>query len=313
MHCLPRAALASLLALAAATTASALETVRFAQFKVTTLVPFAYGLEKGYFKDEGIDLQMINVQGGPAAGAAIASGSADIGYSAPPPIVNARIAGQPFRFFMGLEYEKFPDRLWGNMLASGKSGVKSFKDMGGKTMVVGPPGGLCEVGARDWLMKAGVPVESVKFLNNPFPQMQALLETGTADAACVAEPFATAIRTSKIEPNELGLGYLAEVPARYRIEGVFANESWIAANPKVIEGLKRAYVRANKDLVNDPALAKDILRKDYKLPPNVIEKIVARPIDSVEAPASEFQPMLDAMTRTGVLKAPVKADDLVAK
>ena len=305
------AIIALTLAASAPRAGHAQEVVRFAQFKVVTLLPFAYGVEKGYFKDEGIDLQLINVPGGPAAGAAVASGSADIAYAAPPPLINARVEKQPFRFFMGLEYEQYPDRLWGVMLASARSGVKSFKDMAGKTMVVGPPGGLCELAARDWLMKAGVPADQVKFLNNPFPQMQALLEVGTADAACVAEPFVTSIRNSKVQPVELGQGYLDHETRKYRIEGVFASEAWIAAHGKAIAGLKRAYVKAADELKGNLALVKDILTRDYRLPSNVVDKVASSFIVAPDAPASEFQPILDAMVRTGMLKADIKATDLV--
>ena len=291
--------------------ARAQEVVRFAQFKVVTLLPFAYGVEKGYFKDEGIDLQLINVPGGPAAGAAVASGSADIAYAAPAPVINARVEKQPFRFFMGLEYEQFPDRLWGVMLASGRSGVKTFKDLAGKTMVVGPPGGLCEVAARDWLMKSGVPADQVKFLNNPFPQMQAMLEVGTADAACVAEPFVTSIRNSKVQPVELGQGYLAEEKRKYRIEGLFASEAWITTHGKTIAALKRGYIKATDELKGNITLVKDILTKDYRLPPNVVDKMASSFVVAPEPVAAEFQPIIDAMVRTGMLKADIKATDLV--
>ena len=103
---LRRAIAAIGLVAAIALPASAQQKVRFAYLKSTTLIPFFFAIEKGYFKAEGIDLELIAVAGGPAVAAALAGGSADIGYAAPTPIAIAREQGQPYKFFIGLERER---------------------------------------------------------------------------------------------------------------------------------------------------------------------------------------------------------------
>lgn len=59
---------AAIVALAAFVQAPAsaadLSKVRFAYLKTLELMPFFYGQEKGYFKDAGIDLELIAVPGG---------------------------------------------------------------------------------------------------------------------------------------------------------------------------------------------------------------------------------------------------------
>ena len=112
--------------LALAVPAAAQTKVRFAYVKTLEVLPFFYAAKKGYFKDVGLDIEMIAVPGGPAVGAAIASGSADFGFAALSPVLIAREQGQPFKFFMSLEYEQTPGRLWGTIMASAKSGIKSI-------------------------------------------------------------------------------------------------------------------------------------------------------------------------------------------
>lgn len=292
--------------------AAAAEKVRFAYLKTVSLLPFFYAVEKGYFKDEGIDIDLIAVPGGPAVGAAIASGSADIGYAAPPPVMIARAQGQPFRFFMSLQYEKTPERLSGYIIATGKSGARSVKDLAGKTILVGAPGGLCELGVRDWLAKAGLKYEEIKPLNNPFPQMPAMLEVGTADAACIADPFASAVLNGKSQVTVLGRGYLSEYPDLYRIEGLFANETWINQHSKEIAGIKKAFIRAASELKSNMPLAKKILTEEYKLPASLIDhQMLDRTLD-VGPVASEYQPIADKMYSYGMLSKPLNAEDIIA-
>ena len=169
--------------MALAVPAAAQTKVRFAYVKTLEVLPFFYAAKKGYFKDVGLDIEMIAVPGGPAVGAAIASGSADFGFAALSPVLIAREQGQPFKFFMSLEYEQTPGRLWGTIMASAKSGIKSIKDLAAKNIVLGVPGGLCELSIHDWMDKAGLAYSQARILNNPFPQMPAMLELGTADAA----------------------------------------------------------------------------------------------------------------------------------
>ena len=201
--------------LAAPSSADAQQKIRFAYLKSTTLIPFFFAEKKGYFKAEGLDIELVAVPGGPAVAAAIAGGSADMGYAAPTPIAIARQSGQLYRFFVGMEREDFSKgELWGTILASEKSGIKSIKDLVGRKVMLGPPGGLCELAVRDWLGKAGLKWEQIQALHNPFPQMQAALDVGNTDAACIIEPFTTGVQASAVKPVTLAKGYLAENPQR---------------------------------------------------------------------------------------------------
>lgn len=308
------AAAVAALAVATSLPASAadLSKVRFAYLKTLELMPFFYGQEKGYFKDAGVDLEMIAVPGGPAVGAAIASGSADIGYSALTPMMIAREQGQAFKFFMSMEYEQTPDRLWGYMIATERSGIKSMKDLAGKTVAVGVPGGLCELAARDWMASAGVTYDPAKALNNPFPQMPAMLDLGTADAACIVEPFATAALAGKSKPIILGRGYLANVTQPYRIAGLFASESWIKAHPTEIAAMMKAYTRAATELKSNAPLVKEIMLKEYRFPPELVDKLKTDFALDLAPKASDYRIIVEKMEKYGMLKKPMKPEDVIA-
>ena len=300
---LGRAIAAFGLVAAMALPAAAQQKVRFAYLKSTTLIPFFFAIEKGYFKAEGIDLELIAVAGGPAVAAALAGGSADIGYAAPTPIAIAREQGQPYKFFIGLEREKHPDDLWGTMLASERSGVKKLADLKGKTIIMGPPGGLCELTVREWVSSAGLTWADIKPLYNPFPQMMAALEVGNADAACIIEPFTTAVQgNDKIKAVQLSKGYLVPPVATYSVDGVFAKEDWIAANPKIIEGIKKAALKAWNELAKEPKTVEKILTDEFRFPPTLISRLKLDFVAEVGIEAQSFAPIIERMKKHGMLK-----------
>lgn len=288
--------------------------IRFAYLKSTTLIPFFFAQEKGYFKAEGLEVELIAVPGGPAVAAALAGGSADIGYAAPTPIAIARQAGQNYRFFVGMEREDFKKgELWGTILASEKSGIKDIKGLVGKKVILGPPGGLCELSVRDWLGKHGLQWSQITPLHQPFPQMQAALDVGNADAACIIEPFTTSVQASAVKPVTLAKGYLAEHPERYTVDGIFAKEEWIAANKKTVDGIKKAMVKAWNELAKDRPTVDKILDSEFRFPKNLADRVKLDYITQISLEPKDFEPIIAAMKKHGMLKPDFKTEDLVAK
>lgn len=285
--------------------------IRFAFIKSTTLIPLFFANEKGYFKAEGIDMEMIAVPGGPAVVAAMAGGSADIGYAAISPVAIARDQGQPYKFFIGLEQEKHPSLLWGSIIASEKSGIKTLADIKGKKMMVAAPGGLCELMTREWTAKAGLKWSDFQPLHNPPPQMQAALEVGNADAACIFEPFFTSAMASKAKPVVLAQGYLVDPGVPYTVDGVFASDTWIAANGKIIDGIKRATTKAWGELSKDPALVKKILADEFRFPPNLVDKLRIDYVAQVGIETKLIEPIVAAMIKHGMVKQGFKTGDIV--
>ena len=305
------AALIGAVTLAGAVPAQAQETIRFAFIKATTLIPFFYANEKGYFAEQGLTVEMIPVQGGPAVAAAIGGGSADIGYAAITPVAIAREQGQPYRFFIGLEQEQLPDLLWGKMIASEQSGVKTLADLKGKNVLVGAPGGLCELAAREWVAKAGLQWSDVNPLFVPPPQMQAALEVGNADAACIFEPFFTAAMNSAAKPVVLASGYLADEKRPYNVDGIFADENWIKANGDKIAKFKVAVQKAWKELANDRDLLVGILDKEFRFPPELFDQVRLDYDADVGIDPAMLEPIIEALKKHGMLTTDMKVGDIV--
>jgi len=72
-------------------------TLRIANFQNANVLPLFYGIDKGYFAAAGLDVQIVKVPDGAASVAAVASGQADIGWSATAVPMFARANGVPVK------------------------------------------------------------------------------------------------------------------------------------------------------------------------------------------------------------------------
>lgn len=266
---------------------------------------------KGYFKAEGLEYEGLPINTGPGAATAVASKSADVGYGGTLPTIAARAEGILFKFVMGGYYEQervFSDSV---IIASNKSGINSVADLKGKTIAVNNAGGINDLQVRLKLKEANIPMDSVKMLAIPFPQMQAALELGNADAVGTVDPF----RTSILEKNlgkVIARGYVQEkdLGKAIPVGSFYATEEWIKGNGETLARMKRAIVKANDFIAANPVEAKEILVQRLKFPAG-LGKAITLPPFSAKLDPSSIQAIIDGALSVGILKKAMTADDVL--
>jgi ABC-type nitrate/sulfonate/bicarbonate transport system substrate-binding protein len=305
------------LALSAASLAAAAQTtVKVAGLRTIALLPVQHALKAGYFKREGLDVEVITVGAGPAVISAVTSGSAQIGYTASVPVLFARSQNQPVRIFDAFTYETSqPNGQWTWLVASKKSGIKSVHDLAGKTLAMNAMGNVCELQFREHMAKAGVSFDAAKKIVVPFPQMQAALQLGNADAACVVEPFRTNMKVSpEIQATTIASGILADQSQRYTLDVLFVREDWGQANLDTLRRFNRGLMSALADFNKDNASFRKTITDDFKLSPTVVSLMKSDlAFTALQPSAADIKPLLDGLTRNGLLKTPVKAEDVILK
>ena len=152
--------------------------------------------EKGYFKQEGLDVEFQRGMVGPDAFPALATGRIDaVGGSFGPGNINAVKRGIKVRLVAGLSsYRKGWDSgfylVRKDLIDSGK--VKDWKDLKGLTLAVssGRPS-LGDYITLQVLKKGGLTLDDAKIVEMPFTNIMSALKSGGIDAAHNAEPQAT--------------------------------------------------------------------------------------------------------------------------
>ena len=136
-----QSAIASLIGLIAVTAAgtAAAETLKVAVaqrgFWNSSFVDFAQ--RQGFFKDEGLDIDILYTEGGASTLTPVIAGSMDIAMSnGTLGVIAAFAKGMPVKV-ISAETTGAPDVFW---YARPESGIKSVKDTAGKTVAFSSPG-----------------------------------------------------------------------------------------------------------------------------------------------------------------------------
>jgi NitT/TauT family transport system substrate-binding protein len=144
----------------------------------TAYAMYLIAADKGYFRDEDIDADVV-VAGGGVATPALISGDAQFTGS-PGAAIPAILKGAPIKLVL-VTQEHPSYQLW-----AGDPSIKTLADLKGKQVGVITRGDSTEVATRKVLQEAGVDPASVAFSGMSFPQGRATaLLTGALPAAAL--------------------------------------------------------------------------------------------------------------------------------
>lgn len=302
------------LAVALVSPASArdLTTIRVANFQNTITLPLYYGMEKGYFKDAGLQIQIVKVSSGAASVSAVASGQADVGWAAVAVPIFARANGVKVKIFMTANQEGPPDHYDLAILASGRSGITDFAQMKGKTVMINAFGTATEMAIRERLQEAGVSWDDVKKVVVPFPQMPAAIELGSADVAVTIYPMVGEILADKaLHAVVLARGVLLESQKRpITVSCYFATDDWLAKNRDTAIALGRAYLRAAKEVSESAELRTKLLEKYLGMKPKIAATMPSAVwFHDLSVEKAAIAPNYDSLVKTGMLTKKFDIDD----
>ena len=220
------------------------------------LLPVITAQEKGYFKDEKVEVELVNFKGGGPAVQAFAGGSVELCFCAADHVVRLRNRNLPTVILLGLD-----DRHSYALVAKTSSGFKSLADLKGKTIGITAPGSFTDNTLRYSIAELKLEADrdfTIIGVGGGAP-MQAAIDSGKIDAGMVI--------LSEIE-------FMMQKQGMYRIVqdyrdmpypsyAALALESWIDKNPEAARGFNRAMRKAMSELARDPALGLAMAKKMY--------------------------------------------------
>lgn len=223
---------------------------------VSIYAPIFVAKEKGYYAEEGLDVTLEPLAGGADLVALTASGQLQAtGAGAGPAFWNAMALGLPLAVVAPGHFEGSPvaTPLMISREACESGRIASVADLAGKMVSVNARGAT-----EFWLAQAlslgGLTLDDIDLQTLAFPDAVVALSAGAIDAAMVGEPLAT-----KAELDGLAVRLAADFPVQDVMPTlILANTDWAAANPEAMVGFVRAYLRAQRDLMDggfqDPAI-----------------------------------------------------------
>ncbi len=122
------------------------------------LMPLHVGKELGFFKQEGIDIEIVELEGGVKAYRAMVAGSVDISSSPGPFSIVGRAKGAPTKIILSNS-----PKLEASMVVQKE--IKTLADLKGKKIGIQEPGGFADMLARAVLRAGKVDPKDVSFVS----------------------------------------------------------------------------------------------------------------------------------------------------
>jgi len=196
---------------------------------------FPLAQQKGFFKEEGFDTEIVQITG-PSGRSALMSGDIDY-YTTIAFIVQSAIVGLPVKVIAA--YVNCPP-----FVLMSRPELKSAQDLKGKTMGIGaPPGSSPDVIAKLSLKHLGLnPDKDLKYVYlNSHERTYLALEQGLYAAGLIPPPF-------DFKGAKLGLNSLARAAEilTYPEDGLIATVKKIKEKPDEAKRVIRAGIKANR-------------------------------------------------------------------
>ena len=277
--------------------------------------PQYVAIEKGYFEDYGIDIDLILTAGADKVTAALLSGDADVGFCGSEATIYVYNGGEKdyLKTFAQLTQKD------GTFLVSRKE-YKNFKldDLKGKTVIGGRAAGMPEMTFEYALKQNGIDPKNDLNIDTSvaFPAMSGAFIGGQGDFVTLFEPTAT-------EVEKQGYGHvvasIGELGGIVPYTSYSARISYINNNKELIKNFDKA-IQKGLDYVknhSDKEVAKAILKQFPDTSLNDLTNAVKR-YREIEAWAEttkfseeSFNHLQDIMIDNGVLTEKVSYDKLM--
>jgi NitT/TauT family transport system substrate-binding protein len=207
------------------------------------LAPFHLATKNGYFKQEGLDIEVINAASGQASLQKLIGGEVDIAYSSYTPFFIAKSKNAGDIRFVADASSAAPKST--EIIAMPNGPVKGVKDLAGKKIAITAENTICDTLTKSVMRDNGVDFTGVKWVSLPFPSIAAAVKNGEVDAGFLTEPFITqAAKTVGAVPVlDTATGATQDFPtAGYGALGKFSD-----ANPNTVAAFQRAMQKATTE------------------------------------------------------------------
>ena len=223
--------------------AQAGDTIRIGALRLTSSAPIFIAMERGLFKEEGLDVEVKFMKSAQPVAMALAAGDLDVGatgltaglYNAMANGLKIRIVADKGRVWPGY-------KLVGIMVSNDawEKGVRTLSDLKGKRVGITQIGSTFHYMLGNILTKNNMDLKDVK--PTPLGGVKNMLDavaSNRIESSFMVQPFCTTMEKKKI-------GHLmlwASQEMSYQIAAVFFSEK-LAGNTPVALRFLRAYIRA---------------------------------------------------------------------
>ena len=258
----------------------------------TLYAPYTVAIEKGYYAQEGLALDVTIASGGIAT-PALLSGSLDISTSNPS-VISPALRGAPLKILYTMA-SRSQNQLW-----STSPEIKTVKDLKGKQVGVIARGDSFEISVKLLLQRLGLPLDYVNFtpLGNA-NTLTATLISASLPAVMTTDTDAEIARgTGALAHSHLLFDMHKNLPMPY--SGIAVTEQYLQTHRDTLHGFLRATMKAVRYMRKYKPQTMTIVAKYSKITdPRVAE--------------FDYNSALSILTKDGTVPDDVLKSDLIVR
>jgi len=246
MHRIMAALMLGLLAVPAAA-----QEVKVGDLGILADAPFYIAIEKGYFKQEKVEVSLERFQSAAQATAPLSTNQVQVvGGGVSAALYNAFARDWPVRIAMARTRD-WPGYSSDTLVLRNdfKNTVTSAKQLKGKVIGVNAPASVLHFMLARLLESEGLTINDVSTINMAWPNMGPGMETKALDGGMVVEPFATQFAAKNISfPFRRAADFMKDPPLEVSV--MLYSKGWMDKNPDQVKAFTVAYLRGVRDYVD---------------------------------------------------------------
>jgi NitT/TauT family transport system substrate-binding protein len=283
-------------------------TLKVGVIPIADVAPLYLGMEKGFFEEEKLKIEPQLAEGGAAIVPAVVSGDYQIGFSNVTSLVIASSKNLPVQIIaQGVLAGTGPDDAWDGVVVPKGSKIKEPKDFEGASVAVNTLNNIGPLVMNESMDKAGADYTKVKYVEVPFPEMNAALEAGRVDAAWEVEP---AFSGGKAAGGKAIMHPYEETAPNLTVATYFASKEYIAKSQDVVERFKRAIEKSLDYAQQNPDEVRKVIGTYTEIPQEVLDKITL-PQWKADLNEPTIQMNIDLAKKFGFIDEEPSLDDMI--
>jgi NitT/TauT family transport system substrate-binding protein len=223
------------------------EVVKMADTLAFVSGPLMIAVEKGYFREQGIEPQIEVAAGGADVIPQLATGEIDVTHGGiSPAMFNAIARGVEVRVIGPMNI--IPQGTGSTQLlirkeAADRGEIRTLADLRGKRIAVNTSGSLVSWQLDKVLEREGMSIQDVDRVVIPFPEMVVALANGSIDGAMEIEPF-----LSRSVNEGIATALVTRTTPGAMTTSLIASGKWLQERPDLVRGYMVAMMKAIRDV-----------------------------------------------------------------
>jgi NitT/TauT family transport system substrate-binding protein len=236
---------------------------------IADVAPAYLGIDKGFFRQEGLDVKLQPIEGGAAVIPAVAKGDVQFAFGNAVSLAFAQQRGIEFQYVTeGVQGGASAEDSTNGLLVHKDSDIRTPQDLAGKTFAVNTLNSLGEVTIKTALEKEGVDISGLEFVEVPFPDMIPALERKQFDVAWATEPFISAALAAG---HRKILDPMVATHPRLTLAAYFAATEFVEQEPELVAKFRRAMNRSLDYAAAHEGEAREAIKRNTEIPPEVVD------------------------------------------